>query len=267
MLEKQIDFIKSVTDLEPEIAVVLGSGLGDFADEIDVSSVIDYSDIPNFPVSTAPSHKGRLIFGTVSGKRIVAMQGRLHLYEGYTREEVVMPIRLARLLGARGLILTNAAGGIGDNLSIGDFMLISDHISSFVPSPLIGRNDDTLGIRFPDMSNAYSAEMRDKIRLAARDNDIDIKEGVYLQFTGPQFETPAEIRMAKALGADAVGMSTAIEAIAGVHCGLEVVGVSLISNLACGISDKIITSEEVCEAADKAAPIFKRLIKEIIGLF
>lgn len=267
MLEKQIAYIKSVTDFIPETAVVLGSGLGNFADEIDNKTMINYCDIPDFPVSTAPTHKGRFVLGEISGKKVIVMQGRIHLYEGYSAEQAVMPIRLARLLGADKLLLTNAAGGINRAFNVGDLMIIDDQIASFVPSPLIGRNNDRLGTRFPDMSVAYSARMRDIIRQTAEENHIDIKNGVYLQFTGPQFETPAEIRMAEVLGADAVGMSTAIETIAAVHCGFEVAGISVISNLASGISDKPITSEEVSEAADKIAPIFKKLIKESIGKF
>lgn len=267
MLEKQIEYIKSITDFIPETAVVLGSGLGDFAEEIENKIVINYSDIPDFPVSTAPTHKGRFVFGEISGKKVIAMQGRIHLYEGYSTEKAVMPIRLARLLGADKLLLTNAAGGINRAFSVGDLMIIDDHISSFVPSPLIGKNDDALGTRFPDMSEAYSKRLMDIIRQTAAENNIAIKSGTYLQFTGPQFETPAEIRMAEVLGADAVGMSTAIEAIAAVHCGFEVAGISVISNLASGISDKPITSEEVSEAADRIAPIFKNLIKKSIGKF
>lgn len=267
MLEKQIEYIKSVTDLVPEVAVVLGSGLGDFADEVENKIIINYNDIPDFPVSTAPTHKGRFVLGNISGKKVIIMQGRLHLYEGYSPQKAVMPIRIARLLGADKLLLTNAAGGVNRTFSVGDLMIIDDHISSFVPSPLIGKNDDALGTRFPDMSEAYSKRLRDIIRQTAAENNTAIKSGTYLQFTGPQFETPAEIRMAEAIGADAVGMSTAIETIAAVHCGFEVAGISVISNLASGISDKPITSEEVSEAADEIAPIFKNLIKKSIGKF
>lgn len=267
MLEKQVKYVKSITDFKPEIAIVLGSGLGDFADDINIKTIIDYRDIPDFPKSTAPTHKGRFIFGELSGKKVIAMQGRIHLYEGYSAYDAVKPIRLSKLLGADKLLLTNASGGINANFNIGDFMIITDHISSFVPSPLIGENDSSLGIRFPDMSEVYSKRLADIMKNTARENDIDIKEGTYLQFTGPQFETPAEIQMAKLLGADAVGMSTVIEAIAAVHCGFEVAGLSLITNLACGISKTPITSEEVVETADRAAPILKKLIKKSVGNF
>ncbi len=267
MLNTALEFVRDITDFKPETAVVLGSGLGDLADEIQQECVINYSDIPDFPISTAPSHRGRFVFGTLNGKKVAAMQGRIHLYEGYTPQEAVMPIRLLRLLGADKLLLTNASGGINADFKIGDFMIIKDHISSFVPSPLIGANDDTLGIRFPDMSQAYSKRLCDIIKKTAESSGIEIKSGVYLQFTGPQFETPAEIQMAKLLGADAVGMSTVIEAVAGIHCGFEVAGISLITNLACGISKTPITSEEVNETASRVSPIFKELIKQSIGNF
>lgn len=265
MLERQLEYIRSITDFEPEVAVVLGSGLGTLADEIKVHCIIDYKDIPEFPVSTAPSHKGRFVLGEIEGKRVVMMQGRVHLYEGYTPSQVVNPIRLMRKMGARVLMLTNASGGINRDFNIGDFMVINDHISCFVESPLVGKNDDRLGVRFPDMSEVYSKRLRNIIKDTARELGIDIKQGVYLQFRGPNFETPAEIQMAEIIGADAVGMSTAIEAQAAVHCGFEVCGISVISNLACGISDKPITSQEVTQTADRVAPYFKALIKKTVG--
>lgn len=264
MLNKQIEAIRRITDFVPEIAIVLGSGLGKFADNIDIECVIPYSDIEGVPTSTAPNHKGQFVLGTVDNKRVVCMQGRVHLYEGYTAQEVVTPIRLMHLMGAKYLILTNAAGGINKNLNVGDFMMIKDHLSIFVPSPLIGKNENTLGTRFPDMSNAYDKDLRHIITKIALSNDITIKEGVYAQLTGPQFESPAEIKALATLGADAVGMSTVIEAIAGNHCGMRVCGISLITNLACGILDKPLSGEEVCESADRVAPSFEKLIKEII---
>lgn len=267
MLEKQLEYIKSRTDFVPDIAIVLGSGLGDLADEIDIKAIINYNEIPDFPVSTAPSHKGRYVFGYLEGKKVAIMQGRVHLYEGYSPAEVVKPIRLLRLSGAKTLFLTNAAGGINKGFRVGDLMIINDHISSFVPSPLIGKNDDSIGLRFPDMSEVYSEKLSQIIKQTADEEGIRIKEGVYLQFRGPNFETPAEIRMAKALGADAVGMSTAIEAQAAKHCGMEVCAISVISNLACGISESPITSEEVNETADRISPIFKNIIKKSIGKF
>lgn len=267
MLEKQLEYIKNRTDFVPDIALVLGSGLGELADEIDVKEIIHYNDIPDFPKSTAPTHKGCYVFGYLEGKKVAVMQGRIHLYEGYSPAEVVKPIRLLRLLGAKTLFLTNAAGGINRGFRIGDLMIINDHISSFVPSPLVGKNDDSLGLRFPDMSEVYSKKLNNIIKQTADEENISIKNGVYLQFRGPNFETPAEIKMAEIIGADAVGMSTAIEAQAAKHCGMEVCGISVITNLACGISETPITSEEVSETADRVAPIFKNIIKKSIGKF
>lgn len=267
MLEKQLDYIRRKTDFTADTAVVLGSGLGQLAEETETECIIDYGDIPDFPVSTAPDHKGRFIFGKIGDKQVVLMQGRVHLYEGYSPKQVVMPIRLMRLLGVKKLLLTNAAGGINRGLRVGDFMIITDHISSFVPSALIGKNEESLGVRFPDMSRVYSHRLTKIIRETAKQNNIEMKNGVYLQFTGPNFESPAEIRMAGILGADAVGMSTAIEAQAAVHCGMEVAGISVISNLACGISDTPITSREVKETADRIAPLFIKLVKEAVKEF
>lgn len=264
MLEKQLEFLRKLTDFKPDIALVLGSGLGGLADEIETEYEIDYADIPDFPVSTAPGHKGRFLFGKLCGKNIAAMQGRVHLYEGYTPEQIVMPIRLLRALGAEILILTNACGGISKGLSRGDLMMIDDHISSFIPSPLTGPNDKKTGPRFPDMSEVYSNRMKRILLNSALNCGIDLKRGVYIQLPGPAFETKAEIRMCAALGADAVGMSTAIEAQAARHCGFEVCGISCITNLACGISNAPITSEEVNETANAVSEKFRALIKEII---
>lgn len=264
MLEKQLEFLRKLTDFKPDIALVLGSGLGGLADEIETEYEIDYGDIPDFPVSTAPGHKGRFLFGKLCGKNIAAMQGRVHLYEGYTPEQIVMPIRLLRALGAEILILTNACGGISKGLSRGDLMMIDDHIASFIPSPLTGPNDEKTGPRFPDMSEVYSNRMKRILLNSALNCGIDLKRGVYIQLPGPAFETKAEIRMCAALGADAVGMSTAIEAQAARHCGFEVCGISCITNLACGISNAPITSEEVNETANAVSEKFRALIKEII---
>lgn len=265
MLDKQIESIRSITDFQPEIALVLGSGLGSLADEIEAEAIINYKDIPDFPVSTAPSHKGRFIFGKINSVPAVVMQGRVHLYEGYSPKQIANPILLMRKLGAKTLFLTNAAGGINKDFHIGDFMLIEDHISSFVPSSLTGKNDDSIGVRFPDMSDVYSKRLQQVIKETAYENNISLKKGVYIQLPGPAFETKAEIKMCGILGADAVGMSTAIEAQAGKHCGFDVCGISLITNLACGLMDQPITSQEVTQAANNAAPYFKKLITETIG--
>lgn len=267
MLEKQIRFIKSITDFKPEILIVLGSGLSALGDEIEDATIIDYKDIPDFPVSTAPSHIGRFVFGMLGGKKVAVMQGRVHLYEGYTPKEVVMPIRLIRLLGANKLILTNAAGAINNTYNVGELMAICDHISLFVESALMGKNEDTLGVRFPDMSEIYSKRLTNILHETADEIGVKLNYGVYVQLNGPQFESPAEIRMLSKLGADAVGMSTVIEAQAARHCGFEVCAISVLSNMACGISDKPITSEEVNEAGKNTAPLFKELIKKSIGKF
>lgn len=264
MLEKQLEYIRTITDFKPQAAIVLGSGLGALANEIEIAAIIDYSDIPDFPVSTAPSHKGRFVFGKIGNVNVAIMQGRVHLYEGYSAKEVVNPIFLLRKMGAKILMLTNASGGINKNFSIGDFMIIEDHISSFVPSPLIGKNDDTLGTRFPDMSEVYSKRLNHMINKTAIQNGINVKKGTYIQLSGPAFETKAEIKMCSALGADAVGMSTAIEAQAAKYCGFEVCAISCITNLACGIMDKPISSDEVTETADRVSAQFKTLIKKSV---
>ena len=258
-------FVAEKISFVPKIALVLGSGLGAFADKIEVSAVLNYADIPNFPVSTVAGHAGRFVFGTCEGVPVAVMQGRVHMYEGYTPQEAVLPIRILHLLGAKILFLTNAAGGIQPGMKAGEFMLITDHISSFVPSPLRGESIDQLGVRFPDMSAVYSKRLNTVIRKIALNEDIPLKEGVYLQTAGPAYESPAEIRMFRSLGADAVGMSTAIEAIAARHCGMEICGVSCISNLAAGISPTPLSHEEVKEAGDKAAPQFEKLVRKTIA--
>lgn len=256
-----VSVIRKATDFTPETALVLGSGLGNFADEIEVECEIPYGEIPGFCVSTAPGHDGRLIFGMLDGVRVVCMKGRVHFYEGYSMEEIVRPVRTLRLLGARVLFLTNAAGGIADGFKAGDLMLITDHISSLIKSPLIGENIDELGVRFPDMSEVYDRRLREIIKKSAAECGISLKEGVYIQTTGPNYETPAEIRAYKALGADAVGMSTVCEAIAANHMGFKICAVSCISNLAAGISRNPLAHEEVKETAERVAESFKALVK------
>ncbi len=258
------EYVKERISSKPKIALVLGSGLGQFASQIEVQESLSYSEIPNFPVSTVEGHEGKFVFGNCEGVPVAVMQGRVHMYEGYAPQDAVLPIRLLHMLGAEILFLTNAAGGIQAGMQAGEFMLITDHISSFVPSPLRGANMDALGVRFPDMSQIYSERLNQIIRQTAAEHTIPLKEGVYLQTAGPAYESPAEIRMFRALGADAVGMSTAIEAIAAKHCGMEVCGVSCISNLAAGISPHPLTHEEVKEAGDKAAPQFTLLVRGAI---
>ncbi len=251
-------------DFTPEIALVLGSGLGDYADDIKVVAELDYHEIEGFPVSTVPGHQGKYIFGYVDQVPVVCMKGRVHYYEGYDMTDVVLPIRLMKQMGAKVLFLTNASGGINGEFHAGDFMLIKDQISDFVPSPLIGANIDELGVRFPDMSNIYDRDLQKVIRRTAMQEDIPLQEGVYIQLSGPNYETPAEIRMCRMIGADAVGMSTACEAIAANHMGMKICGVSCISNLASGISPVPLTHKEVQETADRVAPQFKRLVTECI---
>lgn len=264
-LQKCVECVRAKTDFVPEIALTLGSGLGDFAETaVDIKAVVDYGDIEGFPRSTVEGHKGRFVFGYIGGVPVVVMQGRVHYYEGYPMSDVVLPCRLMSMLGAKALFLTNASGGINADFSAGDFMLITDHISSFVPNPLIGANVDELGTRFPDMSEIYNKSLRKIIKDTAKELGIGLQEGVYLQLTGPSFESPAEIRMLRTFGADAVGMSTAVEAIAARHAGMLVCGISCISNLACGMTDQPLTHAEVQECADKAAPKFKKLISESI---
>lgn len=267
-VQEQLDacfaFVKERISFQPEIALVLGSGLGGFAEKIEVKETLPYAEIPGFPVSTVAGHAGRFVFGYCDGVPVAVMQGRVHMYEGYTPQEAVLPIRLLHMLGAKVLFLTNAAGGIQPGMHAGEFMLITDQISSFVPSPLRGQNLDALGVRFPDMSEVYSRRLNQIIRKIAVNAEIPLKEGVYIQTAGPAYESPAEIRMFRMLGADAVGMSTAIEAIAARHCGMEICGVSCISNLAAGISPHPLTHEEVKEAGDKAAPQFEQLVRQAL---
>lgn len=266
-LEACVKAVKEKTDFVPDVALVLGSGLGGFAENIKIETEISYSEIPGFPVSTVPGHAGKFIFGYLDNVKIVCMKGRVHFYEGYQISDVVLPARLMKMLGAKILFLTNAAGGLGEGFKAGDLMLITDHVSIFAPNPLIGPNVDELGPRFADMSEVYNKDLQDVIRKAAKDNGIDLKEGVYCQLTGPSFESPAEIRLLGKLGVSAVGMSTVNEAIAANHMGMRICGVSCISNLAAGISEQPLCHEEVQEAADKAAPLFTKLVTESIKNF
>lgn len=263
-LEKCYEYYRSVTDFVPEVGLILGSGLGGYARNMKVVKEIPYSEIPGFPVSTVEGHDGRFLLGMIGQVPAVVMKGRVHYYEGYTMEEVVLPVRLMKRMGIHTLFLTNAAGGINREFSVGDFMMITDQISSFVPSPLVGENVSELGERFPDMTHIYDVELMELIRRTAAEEKIEIQEGVYLQTSGPNFESPAEIRMYEVLGANAVGMSTACEAIAARHAGVRVCGISCISNMACGISDEELSHLDVQAVADSRAGEFERLVTKSI---
>lgn len=264
-VERCLACVRKKTDFKPRVALILGSGLGNLADQIDVRERIDYSEIEEFPQSTVAGHKGRFVFGYIEGTPVVIMQGRVHYYEGYPMKDVVLPVRLMKAMGAEILFLTNAAGGLGDGFSCGDFMVITDHIATFVPNPLVGPNDDRFGVRFPDMSEIYSKELQKLIHETGESLGINLQQGVYLQLTGPSYETPAEIQMCKRLGASAVGMSTAVEAIVAKHMGMKICGISFISNLASGLSKTALSHEEVKIAADEAAPKFQELVKSVIS--
>lgn len=265
-LIKCTDIVKSKITIQPEVALILGSGLGDYAQEMDVKEIVEYSEIEGFPVSTVPGHQGRFLFGYVEGVPVVAMQGRVHYYEGYAMSDVVLPTRLMGLLGVKTIILTNAAGGVNESFQAGNLMMITDHITTAVTSPLIGANLDELGPRFPDMSEVYNKKLRKLILQAAENVKVPIQQGVYMQLSGPNYETPAEIRMCRLLGADAVGMSTACEAMAANHMGMKVCGISCITNLAAGMSEKALDHTEVQETADRVAREFKNLVTEVIRL-
>ena len=263
-LLKCYEDVRKKVDIKPELALILGSGLGDYAESIQVETILNYSDIKEFPTSTVEGHKGRFVFGYVGETPIVIMQGRVHYYEGYSMEDVVLPTRLMKLMGAKVLFLTNASGSVNPELQPGDFMMLTDQIASFIPSPLRGENRGELGVRFPDMAEVYNRNLRNIIKQVAEDLDISVKDGIYVQLPGPQFESPAEIRMCRMLGADAVGMSTACEALAANHMNMKVCGISCITNLGAGMSGEPLTSEEVYEISKRTAPLFKKLLTETI---
>ena len=263
-LVKCADAVKSKIKFQPQVALILGSGLGDYAETMQVEETMEYTEIEGFPVSTVAGHKGRFLFGYVEGVPVVAMQGRVHFYEGYPMQDVVLPVRLMGMLGAKIVMLTNAAGGVNFDFHPGDLMLITDQITTAVPSPLIGPNIEELGVRFPDMSEVYSKRLQDVIRKCAAECGVEIQEGVYVQFTGPNYETPAEIRLAQSWGGDAVGMSTACEAMAARHMGMEICGISCITNMAAGISKVELNHKEVQETADRVAKSFKELVTKVV---
>jgi purine-nucleoside phosphorylase len=266
-LLKCYESVRTKVDFKPEVALVLGSGLGDYANDIKVEATLSYSEIEGFPVSTVPGHAGEFIFGYVGEVPVVCMKGRIHYYEGYSIADVVLPTRLMKMMGAKTLFLTNASGGINEKFEAGDFMLLTDHIAIFAPNPLIGKNIDELGTRFPDMSEVYNKELQTIIRNCAKNLGIKLQDGIYAQLTGPSFESPAEIKLLHKLDVDAVGMSTVVEAIAANHMGMKICGISCVCNLAAGLSPNPLTHEEVQEAAKNAAPLFKKLLTESIKQF
>ena len=266
-LEKCLKSVRERTDFIPKVAIVLGSGLGDYANDIKVECEIDYHDIEGFPVSTVPGHAGKFIFGYVGEVPVVCMKGRVHYYEGYPISDVVLPTRLMKLMGAEILFLTNASGGLNTSFCAGDFMMLTDHIACFAPNPLIGQNIDELGTRFPDMTHVYDEDLRNIIEATAKENNIKLQKGVYAQLTGPSFESPAEIRMLRTLGVDAVGMSTVVESIAANHMGMKICCISCVCNLAAGMTMNPLTHDEVQAAANEAAPKFKKLVTECVKKF
>lgn len=255
------DYIKKqIGEFEPEVAMILGSGLGDFANHVEEASAISYTDIPNFHKTSVVGHKGQLVYGKISGKNVMVFQGRFHAYEGHAQEIVCLPTRTLALLGVKKLLITNASGGISSDYVPGDLVCITDHINLTGRNPLVGENDNEFGPRFPDMSEAYSKNLNETLSASASEINIDLKQGVYAGFLGPTYETPAEVRMAKILGADMVGMSTVPEVIAANHCQIETCGISCITNLAAGISKEKLSHAEVKEVANMAMDKFTRLL-------
>ena len=263
--QKSADYVKSIVPYTPEVALVLGSCLGPFADTIEDPIVIDYKDIPNFLISTVDSHAGKLIFGTVAGKKVVCMSGRFHSYEGYDFEQLVIPVRLFKLLGVKATILTNAAGAVNESYRPGDIMIVKDHIKLAGHSPLRGPNVDEFGPRCFNVTNMYTPALRKLAKDCAEGIDLKVHEGVYYFFTGPQFETPAEIRAVRILGADAVGMSTVTEALTAAHCGMPLMCLSVMTNMAAGVLDRPLTNGEVDETAKTIATRFSAYVTKIIG--
>ncbi len=263
-LSKTVSYIRSRVKTEAKIGIVLGSGLGNLAEVIKVDEAIDYADIPHFPVSTVKGHGGKLLFGELGGKKVIVMSGRFHFYEGYGPHQVIFPVRVMKLLGVETLLLSNAAGGVNPNYKVGDLMIINDHISFFTTNPLMGKNDEAIGTRFPDMSEPYNKELIAKAHAIAKANNIKVHEGVYTAVTGPTFETRAEYKLIKVVGSDVVGMSTVQETIAAVHCGMKVFAVSVVTDIGIREDDNIITHEEVLQAAKDAEPKLTLLFTEMV---
>ena len=266
-LNETVSYIRSQVTPEAKVGIVLGSGLGNLAEVIKVDKAIAYTDIPHFPVSTVKGHGGKLLFGELGGKKVIVMSGRFHFYEGYGPQQVIFPVRVMKLLGVETLLLSNAAGAVNPSYKVGDLMIINDHISFFTVNPLMGKNEEELGTRFPDMSEPYSRELINKALRIAAANNIQVHQGVYTAVTGPTFETRAEYQLIKITGSDVVGMSTVQETIAAAHCGMKVFAVSVVTDIGIREDDNVITHEEVLQAAKDAEPkltiLFKELVKEI----
>ena len=268
MLEKineAVSFIKGIYDVQPIAGIVLGSGLGSFTSQMEIEKEIPYSEIPHFPVSTVEGHSGKLIFGKLAGKQVVAMAGRFHFYEGYQPQQVIFPIRVMKYLGIKNLFLSNAAGATNTSFKVGDLMIITDHVSFFIPNPLIGKNIPEFGTRFPDMSEPYSKDLIEKAKMIGKNAGYDLKTGVYYAVTGPTFETHAEYKMLHVMGCDAVGVSTVQEAIIAVHMGIKVFAMSVITDLGIREDNNVITHEEVLEAAKNAEPKLTHMFKELVA--
>ncbi|MBX9890809.1 MAG: purine-nucleoside phosphorylase [Chitinophagaceae bacterium] len=263
-LQETASFIRSRFDSSAKIGIILGSGLSNLSEKIEVAASIPYAEIPHFPVSTVEGHSGKLILGKLGGKDVLVMAGRFHFYEGYTAQQVAYPVRVMRMLGIETLLLSNAAGGVNPVFNVGDLMVINDHISFFTPNPLLGKNEEELGVRFPDMSEPYSKELIQQLTAIADANNISLHYGVYTGVTGPTFETRAEYKLIKAVGGDAVGMSTVQEVITAVHCGMRIAAVSVITDLGIREEENVITHEEVLEAARNAEPKLTLLFTELI---
>lgn len=264
LVQETVSFIKEKTNFTPEYGVILGSGLGSFTDDIQIEFTLPYAEIPNFPVSTVEGHKGALVFGTIGTKKVVAMQGRFHYYEGYSMQEVTFPVRVMKYLGVQKLVVSNASGGVNPNYKVGDIVFITDHINMVPEHPLRGKNDERFGPRFVNMSEPYSKKMIAVAKDLAQKNNIEVKDGIYLGLQGPTFETLAEYKMVKILGADCVGMSTVPEVIVARHMEVETFGVSVITDMGNEESIDTISHDEVLEAARKAEPKVRKLIKELI---
>jgi purine-nucleoside phosphorylase len=263
-IQNAVTFINDKLKQQPKIGLILGSGLGVLADDIENPVKIPYNEIPGFPVSTVEGHAGQLVCGQLSGVEVIVMQGRFHYYEGYSMDKVTFPVRVMKELGIEKLIVTNAAGGVNESFEPGDLVIITDHINNMGTNPLIGPNDSRFGVRFPDMSEAYSKNLRRIAKEVADKNKLTIKEGVYVGNPGPVYETPAEVRMIRTMGGDAVGMSTVPEVIVARHSGLEVLGISCISNMAAGILDQPLSHDEVIETTEKVKSSFLLLVNEIV---